>query len=494
MRDVSALCALIRRRVGIDLQEARTVGSLRRFVDARVSALELRSTSNYLELLQHQKAGGDELARVIKAITNPHTFFFRDETQFRAVRTLISDQGQDSAEPVMLWSAGCATGEEAYTLAMICADLEQDVRIVATDVNKDSLEIAQRALYKAWSLRRCPPSCIKRYFIRDDDETYRVSESIRAMVTFRLHNLVDDPVRPLFGPKHWALILCRNVLLYFHRPIARVVLEGFTRVLRPGGWLFLSSAEHLHGLLNNFELVEVGGTFGYHLLPPSNTPSQGGQWTTSPRHELTPAPAVRAGASFPLSDKSRQEEVPAALDGKGNGGDTIVDLYERALNVLNKGDRSAAMSLLKRYVDGAPDHVLAWISLGNLHLKAHEFDEALSAYENARGRAPLLPEIHYLQGVVYRKLGNLTRSIHAFRQALFLNPRFWCAAFMLAGVYGRAGRMRQRRRSLQHTLSLLESERHDQFFESYVDGMQDACIPPDETMRLCKRYLKEPMA
>lgn len=94
MRDVGALCALIRSRVGIDLQEARTVGSLRRFVDARVAALELKSTTDYLELLEHQKAGGEELARVVKAVTNPHTFFFRDEAQFRAVKTLLSEREQ----------------------------------------------------------------------------------------------------------------------------------------------------------------------------------------------------------------------------------------------------------------------------------------------------------------------------------------------------------------------------------------------------------------
>lgn len=483
MRDVSALCALIRRRVGIDLQEARTVGSLRRFVNARVAVLELENTSDYLDLLAHQRAGDDELARVIKAVTNPHTFFFRDEAQFRAAKALLLEYSRESTEPLMLWSAGCATGEEAFTLAMICADLDRDVRIVATDVNQDSLEIAQRGRFKAWSLRRCPSAFIDRFFIRDDEETYRVSENIRAMVTFRQHNLVDEPVRPLFGTRYWTLIFCRNVLLYFHRPIAREVLDRFTRVLRPEGWLFLSTAEYPHGLLDRFQLVEMGGSFAYHLQPASSALGNESQWTALPRREVTPRPPP-ACADIPLPPKDTTREI------EENASD---DLYQQALSALRIGDRPAAVSLLERQVADDPSHVLSWISFGNLHLKAHEFDDALSAYENAKGRAPLLPEIHYLQGVVYRKLGDLTRSIHAFRHALFLNPQFWCAAFMLAGVYGRSGRGKQRRRSLHHALSLLESDGNQQFFESYVEGMQDACIPPEEATRLCRRYLREPM-
>jgi tetratricopeptide (TPR) repeat protein len=181
------------------------------------------------------------------------------------------------------------------------------------------------------------------------------------------------------------------------------------------------------------------------------------------------------------------QREPARTSRSGRG--RALDLYSQALAALESGDLPGARASLQRWIGANPEHTVAHITLGNLLLRAHDLDGALAAYERARERDPLLPEIHYLQGVVYRKLGDLTRAIHSFRHALFLDPRFWSAAFMLAGAQGRAGNPELQQRDLRRALELLEAGGASSAFTSYVEGMKDVCISPEEALRHCRREL-----
>lgn len=548
MKRFEALVDLIRRRIGIDLSQTRDMGSLERFVDARVRALELRGASEYVDLLEQQTVVGPELTRVITAVTNPHTFFFRDETQFRAARTLLA-RLRGGAGPVTVWSAGCATGEEPYTLAMICTDMGLDARVLATDINRESLDIAREGRFKEWSLRRCPRPFVERYFTREAGDTYRVAEPIRRRVTFERHNLVEDAFptpssialsRLPAGASRWDCVFCRNVLMYFHRPAAQRVLEGFARSLEPDGWLFLSTSEHLRGLLGQFQMEEVEGTFAFRIGRPQRAAETSAALRDSSpdlaaarQRAATPAWGVSA-AGAQADPKLRESQVdlsasrlragtpphgaPAAglliestrpvssgreqtlqfrfeivqrepARTKPTAAGREPDLYSQALAALGAGELPRARELLERWIESNPEHTVARITLGNLYLRAHDLDGALAAYERARQLDPLLPEIHYLQGVVYRKLGDLTRAIHSFRHALFLDPRFWCAAFMLAGAQGRVGNVERQQRGLRHTLDLLEAGGASNAFSSHVDGMKDVCISPEEALRHCRREL-----
>lgn len=559
MTRFESLVELIRRRVGIDLSQTRDVGSLERFVDARVKALGLQGAPEYVDLLEQQTALGPELTRVITAVTNPHTFFFRDETQFRAAAALLA-RLRGEAGPFTVWSAGCATGEEPYTLAMICVEQGLDVHVLATDINRESLDIAREGRFKEWSLRRCPRPFVERYFTREAGDTFRVAEAIRARVAFERHNLVDDAFpspataassqlpRAADGTSRWDCIFCRNVLMYFHKPAAQRVIEGFARSLEPEGWLFLSTSEHLRGLLWAFQLEEVEGTFAFRLgraprqpgpaaalrdsqanlaaarqrgTPSWGVPAVGATEAALRDSQLrdsqlrdsqtnlaaarsrpgTPsrgAPAVNVQIESTRQGSSGREQTlqfrfeivqrePARTGRPGPGRE--LDLYSQALAALGSGDLPGARALLQQWIGANPEHTAARITLGNLLLRAHDLDGALAVYEKARERDPLLPEIHYLQGVVYRKLGDLTRAIQSFRHALFLDPRFWSAAFMLAGAQGRAGNVELQQRDLRRTLELLEGGEAAAVFSSYVEGMKDVCISPDEALRHCRREL-----
>lgn len=474
---------LVRRRTGVDLKATRHRGSLEPFIGRRVRALGFTDRRSYIKLLESEASTGPELTRLIAVVTNPHTFFFRDHAQFAAASSIARRQ-----RPSVVWSAGCSTGEEPYTVAMILASLGIDARVVASDINAEVLEIAREGAYGSWALRRCPESIRERFFVRDGDDGFRVSDEIRRMVTFKRHNLVEDaPLLPE-GADSWDWLFCRNVLLYFDRPTTALVLGRFASVLRPQSWLFLSTAEHVRGLEPAFRMASVESSFAYQRLgeapmvesgvpsppPPPLRPSM-----TKRRMVKTPWPRELA---FHHAARRRDSSVPPSIE----------DPMQRVAHAIAAGELEDARTELARHLEQRPDDAVAWTSQGNVSLRLHDFDGALSCYEKARSFDALSSEIYYLQGVVYRKLGDIQRAAHVLRQALFLDPTFWSASFLLAGLHARMGDERGRRRNLELTLELLERGVDDVRFSSLVEGMNDVRLDPVRTEALCRRYLEKP--
>lgn len=466
------LSELLTRRIGVRLRPDQQLGNIQSFITSRLEQLDLQSPDDYLALLQRQPLHGEEFSHLITAVTNPHSYFFRDSEQLAALRTLLlSRQRSAGRGPLLIWSAGCATGEEPYSIAMLCADLGVEAQVLATDIRSDGLELAQRATYRPWSLRHLPTSYRDR-FTTPIAGAHLVDRSIRERVTFRFHNLIDGVLPRPVGGDAWDWIICRNVLIYFDRPIVQRVTRSLSAVLAPDGWLFLSSTESLHGITSPFTVEQVEGSFGYRLQGYAATDQPVEPEPEPARLELSPIEAEPA------------VELEAAAEGS----------YLGALSLLDT-DRASGLARIEQLLEVDPDHVLARVTLGNLHLQDHAFEEALAAYREAQDRAPLLAEIHHLQGVVYRKLNDLERATHALRQALFLQPGFWCASFLLAGVYGRLDKPRERELNLKHTLSVLDDPARvdsSELFTSYVQGMRDLELDPREVALLCRRYLNAP--
>ena len=185
------------------------------------------------------------------------TYFYRHPEQFAALqRHLFAQPG-----PIRAWCAGCATGEEPYSLAMALLEAGRDGaddRILASDVSERALERARRGGYGHWSLRRLPAEILGRYF-GGSGEDRAVAPRIRGMVSFARHNLVADP--PPGGP--FDLVLCRNVLIYFAPPVAAEVLHRLLSAVRPGGFLALGPVELSLAASLAVERVEA---FGATLL------------------------------------------------------------------------------------------------------------------------------------------------------------------------------------------------------------------------------------
>ena len=146
---------------------------------------------------------------------------------------------------------------------------------------------------------------------------------------------------------------------------------------------------------------------------------------------------------------------------------------------------------MEQFVAANPTHAVGLTTLGNLYLRDHAFERALEAYGQAQLIDPLLPEVHYLKGVAYRKLSDFDQAMEALRHALFLQPDLWCASFLLAGVLARLGRREQRVVQLQHTRALLEVGPRAAVFVSFVDGLRDVNLDPLQVKELCRQQLAE---
>lgn len=222
---------------------------LARRVAARMRARAVETGRDYLQLLRRDASESD---RLIASLSIRHSYFLRDANTFRALREqflapLFAERAQRGRRRFRAWSAGCASGEEPYSLAILCAEILQgdrprwNLRILGTDVSAAALEQAQSGLYPEDRLRNLTPALIQRYFTRGT-EGYRVCEEIRTCVSFARQNVFDAPARG-----HFDLILCRNVLIYLAREQQDRLFRLFHSALTNPGLLVIGKTETLSG-------------------------------------------------------------------------------------------------------------------------------------------------------------------------------------------------------------------------------------------------------
>lgn len=232
---------------------------------------------SYLESLTSSPRGSDEFRALAEQLTVNETFFFRNADNFRAFAGIVLPErlrAKSREKRLRILSAGCASGEEPYSLAIqvreALPDLENwDVKIIGVDVNPVILAKATQARYSAWSLRATPEDVRRRYF-RADGRDFVLAPEIRKMVTFEERNLVDE------DPAFWQslacdVVFCRNVLMYFTPDKARDVVRRITQALLPGGFSFVGDAETLRGLTREFHLCHTHDTFYYRRRHASET-------------------------------------------------------------------------------------------------------------------------------------------------------------------------------------------------------------------------------
>jgi chemotaxis protein methyltransferase CheR len=257
--DFQALRALVRDVTGISLSEQKrelVYGRLAR----RLRALNLRSFREYRELLRQDDGG--ELVQFCNAITTNLTAFFREPHHFEHLKSDVLGpllQKPSAGRRVRIWSAGCSTGEEPYSIAMAVLeavpDIERwDIRILATDLDSDVLEKARRGVYTAERVNTLSPERRARFFEPYPDAkepSYRVRPELTRLLTVKQLNLMHP--FPMKGPLD--VIFCRNVVIYFDKDTQRDLVARVSRLQRPGDLLFLGHSETLFKVSTDYTLI-----------------------------------------------------------------------------------------------------------------------------------------------------------------------------------------------------------------------------------------------
>jgi len=338
--------------------------------------------------------------RLIDQVTNQETTFLRDRGQLDAIEWRRLARGVPTARPgtIRVWSAGCASGEEPYTLALLAAEAlgpgHIPVDVLGTDISGAALAAAAVGQYRERAVHALEASLRARYFEPQADHTYLVGQRLRKLVRFRRHNLARDPIPP-FGESRFDLVVCRNVLIYFEAPLAEHVIEMLRGSLRPGGVLVLGAADALPRRTAEPPLAQAG------------QPVRGarpGADAHSKRRPLSDPPGPQP---HPLPS-SREQWLAAALD------------------AADKGDRASA----------------------------------LAAVASLLADNPLDADAHFVQGLVRLAAGEPASAAAALRRALYTDATFALAAFALGRSYDALGDIPAARRSYEQALRTLDPDDH----------------------------------
>jgi len=253
-RDFSRLSSFVYEEAGIRLgPEKRTMLEAR--LRRRLRSLKLDSYRRYCDYLFTPEGRSEEIVAFLDVVTTNKTDFFREPGHFTflAERALPEMAARAEGRPLLVWSAGCSSGEEPYTLAMVLSEVAEAhpgfrFRILATDISTQVLEKAQRGIYTTGNVEPVPPKLRPKYLMRSRDrgsDQVRIVPELRRLVEFRRLNFMDAD----YGMAEQAdAIFCRNVLIYFDRATQEAILRRLTRQLAPQGYLFVGHSETLHDM------------------------------------------------------------------------------------------------------------------------------------------------------------------------------------------------------------------------------------------------------
>jgi len=259
---------LIKERSGIWLSDTK-VSFLSVRLNHRLKATNMESAKDYFFYLKYDPEGGGELDNLVDAATVNETYFFREDAQLEDFSDEIVPQileQKPGGAPITIWSAGCSTGEEPYTLAMLL--LEHPLRIepsriniIASDINRSILSAAREGVYDSYSVRRTPPLYLLKYFEKRNDGKYLVNEKVRRLVKFVHINFMDPFATGRIRDVDAAF--CRNVIIYFDDIDKGRCIDNLRRSLVKGGYLHLGHSESLSRSSSLFDVVRLKQTVAY---------------------------------------------------------------------------------------------------------------------------------------------------------------------------------------------------------------------------------------
>jgi chemotaxis protein methyltransferase CheR len=455
-QDYERFRRLVDEKSGMDLPPARRIDLQR----AIARALAETGLSDTLVLYQRLRGDRDraELESFISLLTVGETHFFRNRPQFDALEKHILPEvirRRSHERRLRIWSAGCSSGEEPYSLAMLLERLipdlaEWNLLIIATDMDREALKKAYRATYGPWSFRDVPAHIRSQYFTSHGRE-FQVVPHIREMVTFEYLNLVEDSYPSLLtNTNAMDLILCRNVLIYFRENVSRSVVARLYDAIVDDGWLLVGHAEPSQSIFERFSVQNFPGTIVYRksrgktVLTP--TTSDRGRVPDSSRRSnahrnLGPCPSV-----------DRRQAVDAEGD----------DPCEDALKLWVAGHMESALSALENAAmehpsDARAPYLIAKLQAGRLHMDAAEFwiTEAL-------GRDHFFAPAHYLRGLMMQEEDRSEDALESLRRCVYSDPRWPLGHFALAGSLLRLGHCRRAATALDNVKQLLEGRPADE--------------------------------
>lgn len=441
----------------------------------RIQARRL-SAGAYLAALGARLEASDELSALARELTVGETYFFRQLDQFHALRDVAVPErlsARGGGGTLRLVSAGCSTGEEAYSLSIVLREhgLPAGVEpsVVGLDLNPDALAKAARAIYSPWSLRETPADVRERWFTREGRE-FRLAGPARDGVRFAEHNLVTEAPR-LLPPRSVDVIFCRNVLMYFTPAQAAAVVERFSRALAPGGFLFLGHAETLRGLSHDFHLRHTHNTFYYQRRDGAERTAHSSTPPAPRPHRPDAAPrdawiapwldtVARSSERIrELKERSATPEVPTPLPPSESYPPPPDDArLSRSMELLRNDRFAEALTAMHQLSPHEKADPAALLLRAALLTHQGELSDAEDTCRELLRRDDLNAGAHYLLALCSERRGQLPAAVEHDQTAAYLDGEFAMPHLHLGLMARRRLDADTAKRELTLALSLLERE------------------------------------
>ncbi|MEX0271374.1 CheR family methyltransferase [Leptolyngbyaceae cyanobacterium UHCC 1019] len=466
---------LIADTLGIHIQPQHQDG-FKKSILTRIKGLGLPSFNDYyIYLITQRQLLSDvtEWQWLVSLLSVTESYFFRDQGQFWLLRNQILPEmiehkrqlslthndvkGQLYRPTLRFWSAGCSTGEEAYSLAILLKELipdhqAWDILILGTDINQSAIALARQGIYSDWSFRTTDPM-IKNHYFRSHRKGWEIDPSIRQMVTFQPGNLVQDSY-PSYDSRIYNLdlIFCRNVFIYFDFPAIGLVLEKFYRSLAPDGFLFTGHTE-LHGQKTEpFQLKSFPQSVVYQRLATDFGANETDKPERKPLNSsvLHPLPIDSPCMKSPSPLPSLDEDLGV----KEATQQTLLDKVQRSLTQKAYVDAS---QIAKQLVSLAPQHFQAYCLMAEAYANLGEYSHATQACQQALQINPLAIEPYYLLAQIAEEQSDINSAKFSLKRIIYLVPKSVSAYLELGSIYEREGNAKQAQKTWRSLLEVLQS-------------------------------------
>jgi chemotaxis protein methyltransferase CheR len=416
---------------------------------------------SFIHWLTSSEVSREQVDLLASHLTISETYFWRELGVFEALTELIlpelvRSRGK-SNKLLRIWSAGCSTGEEPYSIAIALRRVENwNITILATDINSRILQKANAGIYGEWSFRNAPFWLKDRYFHRRDDGKLQILPEIKKMVTFSYLNLAEDIYpSPLNNTGAMDIIFCRNVLMYFAPRRAQQVVQSIYRSIVDGGWLMVSASELSQHLFSQFTSVNFPGAIIYRK---ETLESQGS--AVFRFEEIPPQQEIIELAFESVVEAEQPVQSSQYLEGETR--------EEAALTQLRQAVDEEAPDLLQEKGNAkGTDKTVAQETLcsitGTIRTLADsgKLSEALALCDKAIAGDKLDPGLYYLRAVILQEENRFDEAVRSLKRALYLDPNHALAYFTMGNLVLHQGDSKFAKKCFDNALALMSACRRE---------------------------------
>lgn len=443
----------------------RKYRTLQKGIAAAAAELGYSDVRTFVNQLRSGIPSRHTINTMVKYLTIGETFFLRDKYLFQVLKEDIFRgmlyHSRRAEKRIRIWSAGCATGEEPYSIAILIDQMaslfkDWEVEIIGTDVNPDSLKKAEAGVYSRWSFRETPDAILKKYFTAKAEGTFELVAQIKNRVRFYQVNFADAVYAPALTAEPMDIILCRNVIMYFESKARDRVIRQLTDHLAQNGWLIVGPAETSFVNVGGLTPVRFPNAILHRKGPPRRSERSNG---AAPKMESGDRvfPSRRIESDGPTHRRYQRRKTDIISRQRPRH-----DIYQEAMILYQSGRYREAISSLSELITEshtASSQFLMTPEAMTLVAKAHanlgEIEKAEYWCRSAIGTEKLNPENYYLLATIYQEGGHLADAIKSIKQALYLDPEFIMAHFTHGILLQQSGRSFEAKKAFGNARLLL---------------------------------------